>query len=141
DGHAFSYFISTYKDMAVSIAISIVKNELLAEEVAQDSFVQTYLSLRTLKGNKQLSTGFDQIVVHCSPKMIQKKSMQFVELDLGQHDLLFDDHALKNLMIEEQKQMINEVLSRLPSNEALALRLFYLEELSAVELCEITGWT
>ncbi|MGX1641857.1 MULTISPECIES: RNA polymerase sigma factor [Sphingobacterium] len=141
DRHAFSYFISTYKDMAFSIAISIVKNELLAEEVAQESFVQTYLSLKNFKGNSKFSTWFYKIVVHCSYKMIQKKTIQFVELDLGQHDLQFDDHALKNLMIEEQKQMINEVLRRLPSNEALALRLFYLEELPAAELCEITGWT
>ena len=44
-------------------------------------------------------------------------------------------------MVEEQKQIINEVLMRLPSNESLALRLFYLEELSMQELSEITGWT
>lgn len=141
DCHAFSYFISTYKDMAFSIAISIVKNELLAEEVAHEAFVQAYLSLRNFKGNSKFSTWFYKIVVHCSYKTIQKKSIQFVELDLGQHDLQFDDHALKTLMLEEQKQMINEVLRRLPSNEALALRLFYLEELPAAELCEITGWT
>jgi RNA polymerase sigma-70 factor (ECF subfamily) len=30
---------------------------------------------------------------------------------------------------------------KMPSNESLALRLFYLEELSVQELCEITGWT
>ena len=141
DRHAFSYFISTYKDMAFSIAISIVKNELLAEEVAHESFVQTYLSLRNFKGNSKFSTWFYKIVVHCSYKMIQKKSIQFVEFDLDQHDHQLDDHVLKNLQLEEQKQMINEVMRRLPSNEALALRLFYLEELSAQELCEITGWT
>ena len=30
---------------------------------------------------------------------------------------------------------------KLPANEALALRLFYLEELSILEVREVTGWT
>lgn len=141
DRHAFGYLISTYKDMAFSVAISIVKNELLAEEATQEAFVQAYLSLKNFKGKSKFSTWFYRIVVHCSYKIIRNKSIQYEELDLIRHDVELDENALKSMIIEEQKQIINEVLLKLPSNEALSLRLFYLEELSIQELCEITGWT
>ncbi len=127
--------------MAFSVAISIVKNELLAEEAAQEAFVQAYLSLSTFKKQAKFSTWFYKIVVHCSYKLIQKRPIQQVELDILNHDIEFDENALQNMIEEEQKQIINEVLMKLPSNESLALRLFYLEELSIQELCEITGWT
>lgn len=141
DRHAFSYFISNYKDMAFSVALSIVKNELLAEEATQEAFVQAYLSLENFKGQSKFSTWFYKIVVHCSYKLISKKNVQQVEIDLNEHDVEFNDNALKTMMEEEQKQMINSVLMRIPSNESLALRLFYLEEMSIQDLCSITGWT
>jgi len=141
DSHAFGYFISNYKDMAFSVSISIVKNELLAEEATQEAFIQAYLSLRSFKGNSKFSTWFYKIVVHCSYKLISKKNILQVELDIANHDVEFDENALKSMIIEEQKQMINEILIKMPSNESLALRLFYLEELSLQELGEITGWT
>lgn len=141
DSHAFGYFISNYKDMAFSVSLSIVKNELLAEEATQEAFIQAYLSLKNFNANSKFSTWFYKIVIRCSYKLISKNNMMQVEFDVNHHDAEIDENALQTLLIEEQKQMINEVLMKMPSNESLALRLFYLEELSVQELCEITGWT
>jgi len=141
DSHAFGYFISNYKDMAFSVSLSIVKNELLAEEATHEAFIQAYLSLKNFNANSKFSTWFYKIVIRCSYKLISKKNLMQVEFDVNHHDAEIDENALQTLLIEEQKQMINEVLMKMPGNESLALRLFYLEELSVQELCEITGWT
>jgi len=138
DGHAFRYFIQTYKDMAFSVALAVVKQEHLAEEVAQEAFVQCYLSLANFKKQSKFSTWLYRIVVHCAYKSLRKKS---VELELTCHDVGFEDNAFTKLVREEQTQLLNEALLRIPANESLALRLFYLEEVSIQELCEITGWT
>ena len=45
DANAYRYFIEKYRDMAYSLAISIVKNGPVAEEVTQDAFLQAYKSL------------------------------------------------------------------------------------------------
>ncbi len=141
DRHAFRYFIHTYKDMAFSVALSLVKQEHLAEEVAQEAFLQAYLSLRSFKRQAKFSTWLYRIVVRCGYKMLQKNSISSVELQLDVHDQAYEETAFDHLLQEEQRQLVNEALLRIPANESLAIRLFYLEELSLQELCEITGWT
>ncbi len=141
DRHAFRYFIHTYKDMAFSVALSLVKQEHLAEEVAQEAFVQAYLSLGSFKRQAKFSTWLYRIVVRCGYKLLQKNHISSVELDITVHDQAYEETAFDGLLREEQRQLINEALLRIPANESLALRLCYLEELSHQELCEITGWT
>ncbi|WP_270090633.1 RNA polymerase sigma factor [Sphingobacterium sp. SYP-B4668] len=141
DRHAFRYFITTYKDMAFSVALSLVKTEHLAEEVTQEAFLQAYLSLPNFKKQSKFSTWLYRIVVHCAYKTMQKKSIEMVSFEMENHDILFEEDAINNLLQVEQRQIINEALIRIPPNESLALRLFYLEELTIQELCEITGWT
>lgn len=141
DRHAYGYFINTYKDMAFAIAISLVKNELLAEEVAQEAFVQAYLSLSRFKKESKFSTWFYKIVVHTAYKALQKNKNDLLNLDSEVQDVQFEEHALNQILAEERKQVINDALLQIPGQEALALRLFYLEELSIKELTEVTGWT
>lgn len=141
DSSAFSYFVRTYKDMAFSIALSLTKDQYLAEEVAHEAFIQCYRSLHSFRMQSKFSTWFYRIVVNTAYRALNKKSIKLVEFDLPLHDLDYEDNALNKLIIEERKQLINEVLATMPSNESLALRLFYLEELSLQELCDITAWT
>lgn len=141
DSHAFVYFVKTYKDMAFSIALSILKKEHLAEEAVQGAYVQSYLSLSSFKKQSKFSTWFYRVVVHCSYKLMQKKAVKTVEFELMQHDVLLDESGLSRLLEAEKKQLVNEALLQIPANESLALRLFYLEELSIREICDITGWT
>src|SRR5690606_7311539 len=86
DRHAFRYFISTYKDMAFSVAISMVKNELFAEEVVQDSFVEAYLSLASFKKQAKFSTWFYKIVVRTAYKYRQKNKISDIEFVIEKHD-------------------------------------------------------
>lgn len=141
DRHAFRYFLDTYKDMAFSVALSLVKQEPLAEEVAQEAFVQAYLSLATFKQQSKFSTWLYRIVVRCGYKVLQKNKIEQVELNLDVHDAYLDTNVFDKLLAEEQKQLINEALLRIAPQESLALRLFYLEELTLHEIVEISGWT
>ncbi|GHE23370.1 RNA polymerase sigma factor [Sphingobacterium griseoflavum] len=141
DRHAFRYFIHTYKDMAFSVALSLVKQEHLAEEVAQEAFLQAYLSLASFKRQAKFSTWLYRIVLRCGYKLLQKRGILSVELDLAAHDQGYEETTFDKLLRDEQKQLVNEALLHIPANESLALRLFYLEELSLQELCEVTGWT
>lgn len=141
DRHAFRYFVKTYKDMAFSLAISIVKNELIAEEVVQDAFVQAYLSLSNFKKLSKFSTWFYRIVVHCSYSAAKKRSWETIPIEPLDEAIVMVENIINKLILEEEKQLIQEALMQLPANEALALRLFYLEELSMEEIKQITGWS
>lgn len=141
DLYAFKYFLEAYKDMAYSVAISIVKQEHLAEEIVQDAFLICYQSLKSFKGDSKFSTWLYRIVVNCSFGVLRKVKNNVGEFDLEVHDINFDENAFQILEKKEREHVVQEALLKLPANEALALRLFYLEELSILEVREVTGWT
>lgn len=141
DLYAFNYFLKTYKDMAYSVAISIVKQEHLAEEIVQDAFMICYQSLKNFKGESKFSTWLYRIVVNCAFGTLRKMKSDVQEFDLATHDVSFDESAFQLLQNKEREYFVQQALMKLSPNEALALRLFYLEELSVQEVREVTGWT
>lgn len=141
DSGAFRYFLETYKDMAYSVAISIVKQEHLAEEIVQDAFMICYQSLRNFKGESKFSTWLYRIVVNCSFGALRKMKNNMQEFNVEVHDISFNESAFQILEKKEKEYLVQEALMKLSANEALILRLFYLEELSIQEVREVTGWT
>jgi RNA polymerase sigma factor (sigma-70 family) len=138
----FRYFIKQYKDLAFSVAFSVVKNEFTAAEVVQESFIKAYENLKSFKGQSKFSTWLCRIVINESFKTVRKEKRTVSEtgfvsgMDFQENPMIFDE-----LKETEQKHYINECLNRLPANECLVLRLFYLAENSIKEICEMTGWS
>lgn len=141
DLDAFKYFLETYKDMAYSVAISIVKQEHLAEEIVQDAFVICYQSLKNFKGESKFSTWLYRIVVNVAFGALRKNKNKVQEFDLATHDVSFDESAFQLIQKKEREHIVQQALMKLSAHEALALRLFYLEELSVQEVSQVTGWT
>ena len=127
--------------MAFSVALSIVKQEHLAEDVVQDAFIKCYQSLSSFKGKSKFSTWFDRIVVHVAFNSIRYKKLALINFDLTDHDQAYDASILDEIIDNERKEMINDALAILSPKESVALRLFYLEEQSMEEIQEIMGWT
>ncbi len=138
----FRYFIKQYKDLAFSVAFSVVKNEFTAAEVVQESFVKAFENLKSFKGQSKFSTWLCRIVINESFKTARKEKRTVSETgfvsvkDYQENPVIFVE-----LKETEQKYYINECLNRLPANECLVLRLFYLAENSIKEICEMTGWS
>lgn len=138
---AFRFLINKYKDLSYSYAMSVVKEEFLAQEVLQTSFIRAYTKLATFKGNSKFSTWLYRIVVNESFKILKKRKNEILlnEETVASNDIGEDNFALK-IDLEYQKYYINKALKKLGSKECLALRLFYLEEHSINDITEITGW-
>lgn len=135
DTEAFRYFVTAYKDLAFSVAVSVVKNEFAAADIVQESFLKAFENLKSFKGKSKFSTWLYRIVINESFKSVQKKKVYYtdsvIELEDVQKDKLKD---------ADQKFFVNEVLKIMSPNESLVLRLFYLSENSIKEICEMTGW-
>ena len=139
---AFRYFIKKYKDIGYSLAISVVKNEFDAQEVLQASFISAFEGLAAFKGKSKFSTWFYRILINEAFKALKKQDKE-IRIDLESCVNKVTERNDFNLKIEkeDQRHYINEALKKLPSNESLSLRLFYLEECSIEEISQITGWT
>lgn len=141
DHHAFRYFVSKYKDMAYSIALSIIKEEFASQEVVQDAFMKAFRNLASFSHKSAFSTWFYRIVVNEALNKWKKKENDPVIYTEQIADDVADDGLLTVSLEEDQIVMVNEALQKMNTNESLALRLFYLQGESIKEVCEITGWS
>ena len=143
DTHAFRYFIEKYRDMAYSLAMSIVKNGPIAEEVTQDAFLKAYKSLDKFEQRSKFSTWLYKIVTNEGLKYIRKKDFKYAD-DIDElNDVNYSNvnNSISELTEQEQKYYINKGLDKLLPNDSLILRLFYLDEKSLKEIGEITGFS
>lgn len=138
----FRYFIQKYKDQAFSVAVSVVKNEFDAEEVVQEAFIKAFQNLKSFQGKSEFKTWFYRIVINEAFKKIKKSK---IEITLANGQTLPDvediSETFKGLTCDEQKALVTESLKKIPPNESLSLRLFYLEGNSIAEICSLTGWS
>lgn len=141
DTDAFRYLVRAYKDMAFSVAISVVKEEYVAEEVVQEAFVNAYKGLSSFTHQAKFSTWFYRIVINVAFQRRKKMKTERVAFVEDYSPEVVDESLLLSLQEEEQTYYINEALRKLPANESLVLRLFYLQEESIKEVCEVTGWS
>ena len=141
DVHSFRYFIKEYKDMAFSVAMSVVKDEFIAEEVVQTAFLKAFKALASFKRNSKFSTWFYKIVLnegYSKMKKVKKDVILFVD---NYDAKIIDESFILALEADEQSTLINQALAQLSPNESVALRLFYLQEESIKDVCAITGWS
>ncbi len=138
----FRYFIRKYKDLAFSVAVSVVKREFEAEEVVQESFIKAFRNLRSFRGNSNFKTWFYRILINEAFKRLQKIKKEIVFPDT--HNIPdVEDIAttFRGLNEEEQKLLVTESLKKIPPKEALTLQLFYLEGNNIEEITNLTGWS
>lgn len=140
--HAFSFLVDRYKDLVFSLALGMLKHKEEAEEVAQDTFVKVYKSLRKFKGDSKFSTWIYRVAYNTCLDRIKKNKRQQATVEINEyteHQIRSIDSALDHLETKERVAAIQECLSKLPSKDSFILTLFYFEALSLEEIAEIVG--
>jgi RNA polymerase sigma factor (sigma-70 family) len=141
DTESFRYFLKKYKDMAFSLSVSILKDEFIAEEVVQESFIKAFNGIKSFNSKSSFRTWFYRIVLNEAFQRRKKIKREFIEFQPEYNEEIVDESILLALNKDEQIHNINEALKMLPDRESVVLRLFYLEEESIKDVCEITGWS
>jgi len=137
---AFGYFIKTYQDMAFTLAVSIVKDDFVAQEVSQDAFIKAFGAIKSFNQQSAFKTWFYRIVVNEAFAWL-KRSKKDKLLFCEEYETDVADEDELDLNDNEKLEMVNEAFKLMPPNESLVLRLYYLEEESVKEVSAITGWT
>ncbi len=143
DVNAFRYFVQQLKDMAFTIAMSILKNEFDAKDAVQEAFIIAFRKLNSFNYKSSFSTWYYRILVNESLKL-KKRSDKFSDELISSPDLDINssiDEIPSKIDSDIRKTYIEEVIKQIPSKQALALTLFYLKESSILEITNITGWS
>ena len=142
DTLAFRDLVNVYKDVSLTLACSILKDNILAEDAVQTAFIKVFEKLKTFKQDSKFSTWLYRIVINTAYNLL-KQQKNHKQIDILS-DSIFEceeKSGAKILAEFEQKKYIDLALNRIKSDEALILRLFYLYEHTILEIKEITGFS
>ena len=73
---AFSVLVDRYKNMVFTLCLKMVSNKEEAEDLAQDSFIKVYKSLKSFKGESRFSTWLYKITYHTCLDRIKKLKIE-----------------------------------------------------------------
>jgi len=144
DMSAFNVLIDEHKDMAFTLAFKILKSREDAEEVAQDAFLKAYKNLDKFEGKSKFSTWLYAIVYNTALTKLRKKKLPIDNSDYYAQDNLLNysetDNEWRRLQREERTTYIQRALDLMRDEDRVAITLFYMNENSLQEICDITGW-
>ena len=142
DVQAFSYLVDKYKDMAYTLAFRILKNRENAEEVAQDAFLKVYQNLGKFRSKSKFSTWLYRIVYNTAISKVRVKQKSTISIeDEKFYEIGDDEHDVnKSFDIENNKMILQRLLSKLDESDRALITLYYLDECKISEISEITGY-
>lgn len=144
NGNASSYkiLVDAYKDLVFTLVKKIVKNHEEAEEVTQDTFLKAYHALPNFKMESKFSTWLFRIAYNSAISKTRKKSITTSSID----DFVIENYSVDDIQstldqIDENERIriLNDAIFSLNGDEQLLINLFYYNEQSIEEICEITG--
>ena len=134
DPEAYGEIVRRFQDMAVGYAYSYVRDFHLAEDVAQEAFIEVYGCLGKLRRPAAFPSWFRKIVFKHCDRTTRGKRMATVSLEAageiggGDSGMAGEDEAL------EMADRVSRALEVLPERDHQVLTLFYISEYSQAEI-------
>lgn len=141
---AFRRLVEKYQHYVFTIAIRIVRQRELAEEVAQDVFLKVFQTLDTFEGKSKFSTWLYTIAYRAAIDVARKKQLYTHTLEEERtrnwKDDLHED-GLDRVNRQDLEQQLRLAIDQLEPTDASIITLYYLHEKAVREIAEITGLT
>ena len=146
DDEAFNTLVRKYRKSVHALAWRKVGDFHFAEEIAQDTFLQAYRNLATLRNPNQFSGWLYVIANRLCLKWIQsnKSAMQSLE-DTSMGEI---EKSSYTRYVSEQREadaterrhaIVKRLLEKLPESERTVVTLYYLGEMTAKEIGKFLG--
>ena len=146
DDTAFSEIVNKYKKSIHALIWRKTGDFQVAEEIAQDTFLQAYQKLATLKNRTQFAGWLYVIASNlCSDWHRRKKpTMQSLEatnkgsIDRTSYESYVAEQREK-AAIERRREIVKNLLNKLPESERTVVTLFYLGEMTSEAISKFLG--
>ncbi|MBN1879537.1 sigma-70 family RNA polymerase sigma factor [bacterium] len=138
---AFSELMDQYMNQVYGIALRIVRNPSVAEEITQDVFLSVFRQIKKFRGDSAFSTWLYRITVNSALRTVRKES-RYLPIDDGltldnQQDARPDPEVIA--MENEHQQRIRTLMSQLPAQQRAVLALRIERALPFKEIAGIMG--
>jgi RNA polymerase sigma-70 factor (ECF subfamily) len=147
DHHSIEILINRHKNRVYSYILLIVKNQDLAEDIFQDTFIKV---IRSLKYGRYTENGkFISWVLRISHNLIidhfRKEKLNGTIPSSSCENDVFNSQKLSDENIEDQMVMeqilfeVKELIKELPEDQQQVIRMRHYMGLSFKEIAELTG--
>ena len=145
DDHSFSLLVDKHKDFVFSMAVRILQNEQLAEEVAQDSFLNAYKALKSFEGKSKFSTWLYRITYNVALNALKKENrnreffsdqepVEYMSYSISNQ---INDSTLDDVERNDMGDIVRECIAKLPSKFASILTMYHLNQMKYDEISEL----
>lgn len=147
NNEAFDTLLQRHQNRVFNYILRIVKNEDVANDIFQDTFVKAITNIR--KGKYTDNGKFPAWITRIAHNLIidfyrQEKSENLQSCDMEDVDLLnrkeLSEATIEDMLIDEQiKDDLRMLVDELPDNQRDVLMMRYYRNMSFKEIAEITG--
>jgi RNA polymerase sigma-70 factor (ECF subfamily) len=145
DDEAFRLIFERYARPIISFIYDMVNQRELAEELAQETFVRAYKSLRALRDETKLSTWLFGIAKNVARESIRRRYRENAKVEMDDSRVVSlsteDPTPDSQLLNKELNGVIHEALGLLDEDKRLVFTLKVFYQRSYEEISEITGFS
>ena len=146
DDEAFTALVGKYQKSVHALAWRKIGDFHIAEEITQDTFLQAYKKLSTLRNPNQCAGWLYVIANNLCKRWIQKKKLSTQSLE-GTPMVEIENSSYKRYVSEQREtdttehrhEIVKRLLQRLPESERTVITLHYLGEMTAKEIGNFLG--
>ena len=146
DDEAFSTLVQKYQKSVHALAWRKIGDFHYAEEITQDTFLQAYKKLATLKNPNQFA-GWLYVIANrlCvdwqrkqkpAPQSLGDSSVKAMDKLSYEHYVL---EQRETEAIERRREIVKQLLEKLPESERTVVTLYYLGEMTTKEISKFMG--
>lgn len=135
--HLYEILMRKYNLRMFRISMSIVNDDMEAEDIMQTAYLNAYLQLANFKNTSAFSTWLTRILINES-LLHKKKKIKREQLLAGLEEPIEHlETPLKSLMNKELKTILEKAVSELPEKYRLVYVMREIQEMSTSETMEI----
>ncbi|HEX7152841.1 MAG TPA: RNA polymerase sigma factor [Thermoanaerobaculia bacterium] len=132
DHDAFAELVNEHEAMVFSLAFHFFGDRTQAEEVAQETFLQLYRSLRSIESPSHLLFWLRQVATRRCIDQVRRTKLRAVPLE-SVEELYSHEPGADPL----RDRKLRELVASLPEAQRIVVTLRYQEDLDPTEICRI----
>src|SRR5689334_22249482 len=134
---AFRALFETYKNKVYSVALRFSGDDATAMDIAQETFLKLFSSIRQFRGDARFDTWIYRLVVNCCMDHKRRTRRLIPLADEFLSSLRVPSDSLSNLLRSEVSSTVRAAVDRLSPDLRIVIILRYTEALSYDEIAEV----
>ena len=139
DLNAYDELVCQFQDVAVAYGYSVMGDFHLAQDAAQEAFVEAFLCLPKLQEPLAFPQWLRHIIFKHCDRLTRNKRVFVVALDAAVNEVSLDCDPQKAMEEQETVLQLRKAIATLPEHERIVTVLFYMSQQPQNQIAEFLG--